>query len=114
MQFADTTVRSAVASRKAAGVDVRVILASPSWIDSNTYAATFLASNGIPARYLSAPSVHVKAMVADGTRAYAGSENLSYTSLHKNREVGVVMTETAAVATISSTFEKDWANATPF
>jgi phosphatidylserine/phosphatidylglycerophosphate/cardiolipin synthase-like enzyme len=114
MQFADSSVRSAVAARKGAGVDVRVLLASPSWIDANTSAASFLASNGIPARYLGSPSVHVKAIVADGARAYAGSENLSYTSLNKNREVGLVMTEAAAVSTILSTFEKDWANATPF
>lgn len=114
MQFADTSVKAAVAARKAAGVDVRVILANPSWIDANQSAATFLASQGIPARWLGAPSVHVKAMVADGARAYVGSENLSYTSLNKNREVGLVMTETAAVKAMVSTFEKDWASATPF
>jgi cardiolipin synthase len=114
MQLADSSVRNAVAARKAAGVDVRVLLASPSWIDSNQSAAEFLASNGIPARFLSSPSVHVKAIVADGARAYTGSENLSYTSLTKNREVGVVMTEAPAVAAIASTFDKDWANATPF
>lgn len=114
MQFGDTSVRNAVAARKAAGVDVRVLLASPTWIDSNQSAASFLASAGIPARHLASPSVHVKAIVADGVRAYAGSENLSYTSLNKNREVGVVMTEPAAVTSITSTFEKDWSNATPF
>lgn len=114
MQFGDTSVRNAVAARKAAGVDVRVLLASPSWIDANQSAATFLAANGIPARWLSTPSVHVKSIVADGARAFAGSENLSYTSLNKNREVGVVLTEAPAVATIVSTFEKDWAKGTPF
>jgi phosphatidylserine/phosphatidylglycerophosphate/cardiolipin synthase-like enzyme len=114
MQFADSTVRDAVAARKAAGVDVRVLLASPSWIDSNQSAAEFLTSHDIAARWLGSPSVHVKAIVADGARAYAGSENLSYTSLTKNREVGLVMTEPLAVSSIASTFEKDWANATPF
>jgi len=114
MQFADSSVKSAVAARKAAGVDVRVLLASPSWIDSNQSAAEFLSANGIPARFLSSPSVHVKAIVADGARAYTGSENLSYTSLNKNREVGVVMTEAPAVTSIVATFEQDWANATPF
>ncbi|MEZ4224797.1 MAG: phospholipase D-like domain-containing protein [Polyangiaceae bacterium] len=114
MQFADSAVRDAVAARKAAGVDVRVLLASPSWIDANQAAATFLSSHGIEARYLTSPSVHVKAIVADGARAYAGSENLSYTSLSKNREVGVVMTDSAAVSAVVSTFDKDWAKATPF
>jgi phosphatidylserine/phosphatidylglycerophosphate/cardiolipin synthase-like enzyme len=114
MQFADTSVRSAVLARKAAGVDVRVLLASPTWIDANQSAASLLASNDIPARWMSTPSVHVKAMVADGKRAYAGSENLSYTSLNKNREVGLVLTEAPAVDAIASTFEKDWASANPF
>jgi len=114
MQFGDGNVRDAVAARKAAGVDVRVLLASPTWIDSNQSAAEFLATHAIPARWLGSPSVHVKAIVADGVRAYTGSENLSYTSLTKNREVGVVMTEPAAVSTIVSTFDKDWASATPF
>lgn len=114
MQLGDTSVRNAVAARKAAGVDVRVLLANPSWIDANQYAASFLASNGIPARWLAAPSVHVKAIVADGARAYTGSENLSYTSLNKNREVGVVLTEAPAVSAMLATFEKDWAIATPF
>jgi phosphatidylserine/phosphatidylglycerophosphate/cardiolipin synthase-like enzyme len=114
MQFADKDVRNAVAARKAAGVDVRVLLAAPSWIDTNTDAATFLAQKGIPARWLSAPAVHVKAIVVDGKTAYLGSENLSSTSLTKNREVGLLTDEAKSVAVVASTFETDWAAATDF
>lgn len=113
MQLGDSDVRSALAARKAAGVDVRVILADPDWIDANADALQFLATNGIAARTLKAPGIHVKAISVDGKRAYAGSENLSYTSLSKNREVGVVITEAANVASMDATFEKDWAIATP-
>src|SRR5262249_23059376 len=88
MQFADTDVRTKVGQRKQAGVDVRVILAAPSWISENADGAKFLQSLGVPVRYMSSPGVHVKAMIADGTTAYMGSENLSFTSLSKNREVG--------------------------
>lgn len=109
MQFADWDVRRAVVARKDAGVDVRVLLASPSWIDANASAATYLADHGVAARWLDAPSVHVKAIVVDGKAAYLGSENLSTTSLTKNREVGLVTDEAAPVTTISATFEKDWA-----
>ena len=56
----------------------------------------------------------MKAIVADGARAYTGSENLSYTSLNKNREVGVVLTEKLAISAMVTTFDKDWAIATPF
>lgn len=114
MQLADWDVRKAIGARKDAGVDVRVLLASPSWIDANADAATWLASRGVTARWLDAPSVHVKAIVVDGKAAYLGSENLSTTSLTKNREVGLVTDEATPVTTVAGTFEKDWAIATPF
>jgi len=114
MEFDDRDVRTAIAARKAAGVDVRVILADPSWIAPNTDAATFLAQNNIEARWMKNPTVHVKAIVVDGTTAYIGSENLSYTSLVKNREVGVIVFESTNVDSIHATFEKDWTTSTPF
>ena len=114
MQLGERDVRDALAERKRAGVDVRVLLADPSWIDANADAATFLAASGIPARWLGAPSVHAKAIVVDGERAYAGSINLSWTSLAKNREVGVVATEAAGVGALRGTFERDWAAASAF
>jgi phosphatidylserine/phosphatidylglycerophosphate/cardiolipin synthase-like enzyme len=114
MQLADDDVRAAIVARKQAGVDVRALLAAPSWIDANTAAATVLKSAGIPARWMARPGVHTKALAADGARAYVGSVNLSWTSLTKNREVGVVTDDDDAVRVVNDTFEKDWATATPF
>lgn len=114
MQFAELDVRAAITDAKKAGVSVRVILAAPSWIDANTDAATYLKSQGIMPRYMSKPGVHVKAIIVDGKAAYMGSENLSYTSLTKNREVGLFITETDGVTQMSNTFETDWAGATAF
>lgn len=114
MQFADSDVRTAVADRAKAGVKIRVIVANPSWIDTNFDAATFLGQNAVPVKYLTAPTVHVKAIVADGERAYVGSENLSWTSLSKNREVGVIFAQQDAITTMNATFEKDWAAGTAF
>ncbi len=112
MQFADTDVREAVAARIAAGVDVRVLLADASWIDANASAATFLGNLGVTPKWI--PHLHTKAIVVDGVRAYIGSENLSYTSLNKNREVGVIVVEPSSIAPISATFETDWAAGTSF
>lgn len=109
MQLADRDVRDALAERKASGVSVRVLLASPSWIDANAEAGEFLRGHAIAARYLEAPPLHAKAIVVDGERAYAGSVNLSWTSLTKNREVGVIALEREAVEVVRSTFERDWA-----
>jgi len=115
MQFADQDVRATVAARKAAGVDVRVLLAAPSWIDTNTDAATFLKGQSIPVRWMSTPGVHVKAAVVDGARAWTGSTNLSYTSLAKNREISVIVSNAPdAVKVMTDAFETDWAKSTAF
>jgi cardiolipin synthase len=112
MQFADSEVRAAVRDRVLAGVAVRVLLADPSWIDANAGAGTYLQDLGVPVRWM--PHMHTKAIVADGAVAYVGSENLSYTSLENNREVGVVVVEPSSIAPMTTTFEADWAVSTPF
>jgi phosphatidylserine/phosphatidylglycerophosphate/cardiolipin synthase-like enzyme len=114
MQYDDSEVEKAVLARRAAGVAVRVLLAAPSWISANTKAGGDLAAQGVSARWLDSPSVHVKAIVVDGARAYLGSENISYTSLTKNREIGIIHEDAAALGLMQSTFESDWARATSF
>jgi phosphatidylserine/phosphatidylglycerophosphate/cardiolipin synthase-like enzyme len=112
MQFADSEVRAAVRERVLAGVAVRALLADPDWIDANAGAAVYLQDLGVPVRWM--PHNHTKVIVADGTVAYVGSENLSYTSLENNREVGVILVEASSIAPLTSTFEADWAIATDF
>jgi len=114
MQFADNAVHDAVLERHAAGIDVRVLLAAPSWITANTADGADLVANGVPARWMGAPNVHVKSILVDGTVAYIGSENLSYTSLTKNREIGIFLEDEQGTSAIAATFEKDWATATSF
>ena len=106
MQFADTNVRQAVAARVTAGVEVRVMLAEPSWIDANADAAMFLKGLGVSVK--SIPHLHTKVIVVDGARAYLGSENLSFTSLDRNREVGLIVTDATSISPLTTTFEKDW------
>jgi phosphatidylserine/phosphatidylglycerophosphate/cardiolipin synthase-like enzyme len=112
MQFGDTEVREAVKARALAGVDVRVMIADASWIDANASAATFLKDLDVPVKWM--PHLHTKAIIADGARAYVGSENLSWTSLTKNREVGVIVVEPESIAPMADTFEADWAIGTAF
>jgi phosphatidylserine/phosphatidylglycerophosphate/cardiolipin synthase-like enzyme len=114
MQFADTEIRTAVHARHQAGVDVRVLLADPGWVETNTDGAAFLKGAGIPVRWLASPSVHTKDIVVDGKLAYLGSINLSNTSISKNREVGIIFNDASAVQRLLSAFEKDWAAATAF
>lgn len=112
MQFADTGVREAVKRRIEAGVEVRALLADASWISANAAAATYLKDLGVTVKYI--PHLHTKVLVADGAVAYVGSENFSYTSLEKNREVGVVMVEASSIAPLLATFETDWTAGTSF
>lgn len=112
MQFADSDVRAAVASRVHAGVAVRAMIADAGWVTTNAQAATYLKNLGVEVKYI--PHLHTKVLVADGVRAYMGSENLSATSLDHNREVGVIVTDATSIAPLTQTFEKDWAAGTDF
>jgi phosphatidylserine/phosphatidylglycerophosphate/cardiolipin synthase-like enzyme len=112
MQFADYAVRDAVKARVQAGVAVRVLIAVAGWIDANASAATFLKGLGVTVKWI--PHLHTKVIVADGARAYLGSENLSQTSLDKNREVGLVVTDASSIAPLVTSFETDWTAGTEF
>lgn len=107
MQLGDRDVREALGERKDAGVDVRVILADPSWIDANEGAATFLHDHAITPRYY--PHVHVKSIVVDHVTTYVGSINMSWNSIDKNREIGLLVTEPENTGAVLQTFEHDWA-----
>lgn len=63
---------------------------------------------------LTKPTQHAKALLRDYDQknelAYVGSVNLSYPSLSKNREVGILFSDKEAIAQLHTTFEKDWRN----
>jgi phosphatidylserine/phosphatidylglycerophosphate/cardiolipin synthase-like enzyme len=56
--------------------------------------------------------IHAKAMVADGTTAYVGSQNFSTSNLDHNRELGLVTTDQAIVAPLSHILAADVAGGT--
>jgi phosphatidylserine/phosphatidylglycerophosphate/cardiolipin synthase-like enzyme len=112
MQFADYKVRDAVKARVEAGVEVRALIADTGFVSANAAAAEYLKGLGVTVKWI--PHLHTKVIVADGTRAYLGSENLSQTSLDKNREVGVIVTDDSSIAPLRTSFETDWAAGTAF
>jgi phosphatidylserine/phosphatidylglycerophosphate/cardiolipin synthase-like enzyme len=108
LYLSETNVRNAVGQAKMRGVDVRVILEDPT--DSSIPYLTGLA---IPVKYPpNSVYLHSKLIIADGV-AFVGSENMSLTSLTKNREVGVLVTEPAGQAVIKSQFDSDWTASHP-
>jgi len=112
MYITDDEVAGAIVERASSGVPVRALLADPDWIDSNVETAGELAAAGAEVRFLSEYGLHAKLVVADGV-AFVGSQNLSYTSLDQNREVGVLVTDPAPAAEVQDRFEGDWALGEP-
>jgi hypothetical protein len=55
--------------------------------------------------------IHAKAIVADGATVFIGSENVSATSLDRNREMGLILTDRAAVATVEQAVASDFSSA---
>ena len=116
-EFSDSTVVDAIAARAKAGVAVRVMIESPSQyrsqvrkiVDAGGKVAGYSSSNGL--------YIHAKAVIADAGQADArmelGSMNLTSTSLSRNRELGIVLTDPNACRLIESQFSADFAGAAP-
>jgi cardiolipin synthase A/B len=103
MYISEASVRTAITDAKTRGVNVRVIIEDP--MDDSV--PVFKAA-GIPVKQPpSSIYLHSKLLVADQV-AFVGSENMSFTSLAKNREVGVLAFEPSEVAPIKTQFESDW------
>lgn len=107
------------------GVNVRFITAvlkphgpphpgQPAVSDSNAAQRDVLNKAGAHAKGIAQPYMHAKMILADfGTpkaKAYLGSENFSQTSLDKNRELGILLTEKPILQAIESTFNADFGN----
>jgi len=111
----DRECLEALAAAAAKGVSVRFItavLGSDQGHDGNRPGRDFLNQRGVQAHYGDFLYIHAKMILADyGTteaRAFLGSENFSSTSLDKNRELGILVTEQEIMEALHSTFEADW------
>lgn len=108
-EMADSASEDALIAAARRGVRVEVVLPAPSsGGGSNSADVARLLSGGVHVRYLSAPYVHAKLLIADGATAFLGSENFSATSLDHNRELGIIIGDPQAVATLGATFAQDW------
>jgi phosphatidylserine/phosphatidylglycerophosphate/cardiolipin synthase-like enzyme len=55
--------------------------------------------------------IHAKMILADKEEAFLGSQNFSYTSLNKNRELGIFLSDPSIINMLAQTFSADWRNA---
>ncbi|MGZ3585492.1 MAG: phospholipase D-like domain-containing protein [Ktedonobacterales bacterium] len=97
------------------GMTVRLVLPAPSAAapPSQSDDMARLRRGGVQLRYLTAPYMHAKLIVSDGTLAFAGSENFSSTSLDQNREIGLMIADPHALEIFTHTFAQDWALGAP-
>jgi phosphatidylserine/phosphatidylglycerophosphate/cardiolipin synthase-like enzyme len=101
-----------VAARR--GVAVEVVLPAPSSGAPPSTDVSRLARGGVQVRYSVALYMHAKLIVVDGIHAFVGSVNFSATSLDENRELGILIADPDALATLIATFGTDWSDSTAY
>lgn len=103
MYISESSVRTEILNAKNRGVTVRVIISDP----ADESVAPFKAAGIQVKEPSSSIFLHAKLIIADNV-AFVGSENMSFTSLSKNREVGALVFEPSAFAPIQTQFNSDW------
>ena len=68
---------------------------------------------GLPVRKLSQMRLHTRTMIADGRRAFVGSQSLREVELDARREVGIIIRDRQTVRRLAGTFQEDWQSAEP-
>lgn len=100
-----------LASAAQRGVRVRV-LTSPQHgedaLEASEPGFDLLRRAGVEVRWLATPFVHAKVFIADGARAFIGSQNMTTTSLDFNRELGILVADAAALRRLAVVFQADW------
>lgn len=104
----DTGSEDALIAAAKRGVNVEVVLPAPSGSSSSDADVTRLLNGDVHVRYITVLYMHAKIMLADGAQAFVGSENFSATSLDKNRELGLLITDKSAISLLNQTFQQDW------
>ena len=107
-ELSDAGLVGALADARARGCAVSVALPGSGASAATAAAARRLAAAGVVVRFVDAPQVHAKAVVADDW-LYVGSANLTAASLDANREVGVGARDPGALALVARTIADDLA-----
>jgi cardiolipin synthase A/B len=112
-EMGDTTVEDALIAAAKRGVEVQVCGENEDGEYNSAYSR--LADAGVHISYYSSSTgfyIHGKVIEADdGTshaRVFIGSENFSSTSLDRNRELGLIVSDPAVLSAIASTFAADF------
>jgi cardiolipin synthase A/B len=95
-KLSDPRMIALLLERVRAGVDVRVL------------GHVAKAGAKITSARLAGRRLHVRAMIADGRRAFVGSQSLKRLELDKRREVGLIVRDRRIVGQLEAVFAEDW------
>jgi phosphatidylserine/phosphatidylglycerophosphate/cardiolipin synthase-like enzyme len=107
-ELSDSALVDALVTARARGCAVSVALPGAGRSAATDGAARRLSAGGVAVRLVDAPTIHAKAIVADGW-LYVGSANLTTASLDANREVGLALADAAALRLVAATIAGDLA-----
>jgi phosphatidylserine/phosphatidylglycerophosphate/cardiolipin synthase-like enzyme len=114
--FSDTAMMNALIAAQKKGVKVQVMMPRCD-MTSNDFdmpAARTLRDGGVEVRLMGSPMsadlpyIHQKSIIIDETSFFMGSENFSFNSLEKARELGVIVSEAPKVRQMVDTFNQDF------
>jgi cardiolipin synthase A/B len=115
-EMQDSDIEQAIVNAGQRGVQVQVILPSPSSSssdstgDSNSSGISAISQAGVQIKEDPHLYMHAKMMLVDGQRAFVGSENISTASLENNRELGIFVSDQSVLSTLQQTFQQDWSD----
>lgn len=101
-EVADNSIESHLLAARRRHVRVRLITSD------NSAGVGRLRRGGVGVAIMASPYVHAKAIVADGVGLFLGSENISATSLDRNREAGILLHNRQLARVVERTFGGDW------
>ena len=108
----DPEIMDALKRAAGRGVRVRLVMSGREG-DDNAKERTALAAAGVQVHLVNRVYIHAKMLLADGERAYIGSQNFTATSLDQNRELGLVLDDPVALARLARNFDNDFAAGKP-
>jgi phosphatidylserine/phosphatidylglycerophosphate/cardiolipin synthase-like enzyme len=115
-EFSDTTLINALVKDAEDGVTVRVVVEDPSDYSSEIKELDNAGAKVVGYPESAALYIHAKAIVVDyglsDAKVEVGSMNWTSNSLGDNRELGIILSDTAAETVVENQFDADFAGGT--
>jgi cardiolipin synthase A/B len=112
-KYVDAVILDHIAAAAGRGVKVKLLCGGrrgiSDWDVLDTFASLrTLRRFGVKVRKQKNLRVHAKLLIVDNERAVIGSMNIDRSAFDLRRELGITITDPAAVARLKATFRADW------